>query len=113
VIVPVYVRAHSSRATKPVVTQAKEIQIMATKKTKVTKTTVTKPAGAQGLAKIYKVKKQFDGGVREEFCKAIPKDGASLEAIAKKAGVDIKRARGYAYWLAANGYLTRVEIKGV
>ena len=71
----------------------------------------TKPAtlGAAALARVYKVKKQFDGGVREEFIKAIPKDGAPLEVIAKKAGVDIRKAKGYAYWLTANGYLTRVD----
>jgi hypothetical protein len=88
---------------------------MATKKPttvkapKVTKKAAPKLAGAGALAKIYKVKKQFEGGVREEFCKAIPAGGATLEAIAKKAGVDIRKALGYARWLAANGYLTRVE----
>jgi hypothetical protein len=90
---------------------------MATKKPKATK--VTKKAvkaaviGETALARVYKVKKQFDGGVRAEFCKAIPAGGAPLSAIAKKAGVDIKKALGYARWLAANDYLTRVEIKGV
>jgi hypothetical protein len=68
----------------------------------------TATVGDAALARVYKVKKQFDGGVREEFMKAIPKDGASLEAIAKEAGVDVKKAKGYAYWLCANGYLTRV-----
>jgi hypothetical protein len=84
---------------------------MSTPKKSVTKT--AKPTktevGAAALGKVYKVKKQFDGGVREEFIKAIPKDGATLEVIAKKAGVDLKKAKGYAYWLTANGYLTRVE----
>ena len=76
---------------------------------KTAKSTKTATIGAAALARVYKVKKQFDGGVREEFIKAIPKDGAPLEVIAKKAGVDVKKAKGYAYWLCANGYLTRVD----
>lgn len=65
--------------------------------------------GETALARVYKVKKQFPGdGVRADFTKAIPKSGATLSAIAKKAGVEMRKARGYAYWLASNGYLTRV-----
>jgi hypothetical protein len=101
---------HTAPATQPVATTNKGLKNMATKKTvKAKKPAVTKPAGAQALAKIYKVKKQFEGGVRAEFCKAIPASGATLEQIAKKAGVDFKKALGYARWLAANGYLIRVE----
>jgi hypothetical protein len=68
------------------------------------------PIGESALARVYKVKKQFaDGGVRADFIKAIPKAGASLGVIAKKAGLPIVKARGYAYWLASNGYLNRVD----
>jgi hypothetical protein len=105
-IVPVYSGAHSCRCNNTRCND-KGITKMATKKTAAKK--VTKPAGEKALAQIYKVKKQFEGGVREAFCKAIPKDGASLEAIAKKASLDIRKALGYARWLAANDYLTRVE----
>jgi hypothetical protein len=79
------------------------------KKTAAPKTTKPATVGEPALVKVYKVKKQFESGVRAEFMKAIPKDGATLAAIAKKAGVEIGKARGYASWLAANGYLTRVD----
>jgi hypothetical protein len=85
------------------------------KSVKVTKKAVkaaAKPAklviGDNALATVYKVKKQFPNGVRADFTKAIPKSGAPLRAIAKKAGVEVRKARGYAYWLASNGFLTRV-----
>jgi hypothetical protein len=87
------------------------MKMATTKKAKPAAKVTKKPAAAGGaaLAKIYKVKKQFEGGVREEFMKAIPKDGAPLETIAKKAGVDTKKALAYARWLTAAGYLVRVE----
>lgn len=97
---------------------------MATKKSTVKVTKVTKNArvdapkkaakatklaiGDAALATVYKVKKQFPNGVRADFTKAIPKAGAPLSTIAKKAGVEVRKARGYAYWLASNGFLTRV-----
>jgi hypothetical protein len=78
------------------------------KKTPKTKAAPVK-AGAAALARVYRVKKQFEKGVRADFTKAIPKDGASLEVIAKKAGVPVGKAKNLAYWLTANGYLTRTE----
>jgi hypothetical protein len=82
---------------------------MVTKKSVKKPTTKPAAAGAAAPGKVYKVKKQWEGGVREEFCKAIPAGGASLETIAKKAGVDVKKALAYARWLTAAGYLTRVD----
>lgn len=83
------------------------------KSTAKTAAKTVKPAkvviGDGALSTVYKVKKQFtNGGVRADFIKAIPKSGAPLSAIAKKAGVEVRKARGYAYWLASNGFLTRV-----
>jgi hypothetical protein len=71
---------------------------------------VEKPAVSAAVAdKVCKVKKQFEKGVRADFTKAIPAGGAASSVIAKKAGIDIKKARAYAGWLAANGYLMRIE----
>lgn len=88
--------------------------VKATKTVKATKKTAAVKAapsiGESALARVYKVKKQFtDGGVRADFIKAIPKAGAPLGEIAKRAKLPIVKARGYAYWLASNGYLNRVD----
>ena len=64
--------------------------------------------GDTAASRVYKVKKPFPSGVRAEFTSAIPKAGAPLGVIAKKTGVGLAKARSYAYWLASNGYLTRV-----
>jgi hypothetical protein len=62
---------------------------------------------------VYKVKKQFKGGVKEQCTSVIPAKGATVEQIGalikKKFSIDPKKAKGYVSWLAANGYLTRVE----
>jgi hypothetical protein len=88
----------TAKSTKPVKTAKKTAAAKAA------------PIGESALARVYKVKKHFENdGVREEFIKAIPKAGASLGVIAKKAGLSASKARGYAYWLASNGYLTRVS----
>jgi len=62
---------------------------------------------------VYKVKKQFDGGVRAKCQEVIPASGATLAAIGaaleKKHGIAASKAKGYVYWSTANGYLTRIE----
>lgn len=92
---------------------AKSVKVTKSAAKKNGKSAVTaKPAklviGDGALNTVYKVKKQFPNGVRADFTKAIPKTGAALSVIAKKAGVEVRKARGYAYWLASNGFLTRV-----
>jgi LysM repeat protein len=65
--------------------------------------------GEAALKTVYKLKKPFkvNEGVLAKFSSAVPKSGATLRAIAKKAGIDVKKARGYAYFLTTEGYLTR------
>jgi hypothetical protein len=66
-----------------------------------------KTVGAAALAKVYKVKKMFPMGNRAAFCKVVPKEGATVEVLAKKACIPLQRAINRARWLTANGYLTR------
>lgn len=76
-----------------------------------------KPAAAARARRnadaVYKVKKKFAGGVREQCQSVIPAKGATVEAIGaamkKKFSVDPKKARNYVSWLTANGYLTVSE----
>jgi len=95
---------------KPVKKKAK------TKKGKPEKAAKGKPAKRGPRASpdtVYKVKKQFDGGVRGQTTEVIPAKGATVEQIGallkKKHGIDPKKAKSYVNWLSANGYLTRVE----
>jgi hypothetical protein len=87
-----------------------------TTKTKISKTTKTTktvakaaPTANRAMAKVYKVRKQFDRneGVLLDFVRAIPKSGAPLATIAKKAKVPASKARSYAYHLVSTGFLTR------
>ena len=81
----------------------KPTTVKATKVTKNSKVDEKPEARAAG----YKVKKQFAGGVRQAFCEAIPSGIATLEVLAKRAGVELRKAKACASWLTANGYLTR------
>lgn len=73
-----------------------------------------KAAGNMGdlaLSRVYKPAKPFkkEKGVLVDFISAIPAKGAPLSVIAKKADIEIKKARAYAYFLTSKGFLNRLE----
>jgi LysM repeat protein len=82
---------------------------MSTPKKAVKKPAAKTEAGAAALTRVYKVKKQFESGVRAEFTKIIAAKGATLSELAKLAKLPVPKAKAYAYRLTANGYLTRVD----
>ncbi len=71
------------------------------------------PTPATKTAAVYKARKQFESGVRQQCTSVVPPKGATVEQIAalmkKKYGTDPKKVKGYVAWLAAkkNGYLVK------
>ena len=57
-------------------------------------------------APVYKVKKQFESGVRADCTKAVGK-GATVEQVATRMKIKVGTAKNLVRWLSWNGYLSR------
>jgi hypothetical protein len=102
-------KVKKSRGKKSVATKAKSKKSEKVEKPAKKKTT----RASRNPDAVYKVKKKFGSGVRQQCIDVIPAKGATVEVIGaamkKKFDVDPKKARSYVSWLTANGYLTRID----